>query len=196
MDCAFISTPSLFFSLESAERSRSRVLDYDASLGEGCAEFVHYDFNKPTALPANLHGAFACVVIDPPFITVDCWRLYAQTAALLLHPGGHVIGTTIIENARLLEELLNVRPTAFLPSIPNLPYQYATFASFEAVALARRNEEVSQDPEIFLAAAKPAATPRVEAGHADMPIRGSGQGSYDFEAMIEAELRREGGGAG
>ncbi|EOD40048.1 hypothetical protein EMIHUDRAFT_260311, partial [Emiliania huxleyi CCMP1516] len=66
LDCAFLSTPSLFFALTPAERARSRVLDFDEALGVGEPGFVRYDFHEPTALPPALAGAFRCVVIDPP----------------------------------------------------------------------------------------------------------------------------------
>ena len=66
LDCAFVSTPSLFFALEPGERERSRVLDFDEDLGVGEPGFVHFDFHAPTALPADLKGAFRCVIIDPP----------------------------------------------------------------------------------------------------------------------------------
>eukprot|EP00966_Prymnesium_polylepis_P005187 119563-Prymnesium_polylepis.2 len=66
LDCAFVSTPSLFFALDPAERARSRVLDFDETLGVGEPGFVAYDFHRPTELPAELAGAFRCVVIDPP----------------------------------------------------------------------------------------------------------------------------------
>ena len=124
-DVAFLSTPSLYFSLTPAERQGCCLLDYDKELGgdEG-DQFVFFDFNHPNALPSRLHRSFACVVIDPPFITDDVWRLYAQAARMLLVDGGYVLGTTIAENRALLHELLGVRPTTYLPSIPNLPYQY------------------------------------------------------------------------
>eukprot|EP01052_Picozoa_sp_SAG31_P007388 SAG31_NODE_352_length_17229_cov_9.658669_13_plen_166_part_00 len=96
---AYISTPSLFFALDASERAGSRVLDFDRSLGVGCDEFVFYDFNHPTDLPAELQRAFSLVVIDPPYIEQEVWKNYAQTARFLLAEGGSVIGTTVIENA-------------------------------------------------------------------------------------------------
>jgi len=48
--------------------------------------FCFFDFHDPAALPADLIGAFRCVVMDPPFITHDVWRLYAATARRLLAP--------------------------------------------------------------------------------------------------------------
>ena len=120
----------------------------------------------------QLHGAFASVVIDPPFITADAWRKYAQTARLLLAPGGRVIGTTIIENAPLLNDLLGVTPNVFLPSIPQLPYQYGVYTNFASPLLAERNAEVPVDPgEMMVAAAAAAAARKEEGAEREAPIR-------------------------
>ena len=191
---AYVSTPSLFFAMDASERKGSRVLDFDRSLGEGCDDFVFYDYHHPIDLPAELQHAFSLVVIDPPYIEQDVWQKYAQTAKFLLAEGGFVIGTTVIENGKLLEAELGVTPNVFLPSIPNLPYQYATFTNFHSPALSVRNSEVAQDPDEILHASREAALDRGP-GSAEAPIRGAGA-AYDFEAMLEAELRRTGGGAG
>ena len=183
LECAFLSTPSLFFSLSPDERTHCRVLDYDTSLGE---DVIFYDFNAPTEVPAELRGAFSCVVIDPPYITPEAWRKYAQTARLLLPPeGGRVIGTTIVENASLLRELLDVRPNRFLPSIPQLPYQYAAYTNFESAALVARNHEVPADPEEVLAIATTSTVEEVRAAEGEKPIR---KQTKTFEELLaEAE---------
>ena len=184
-----MSTPSLFFALDPNARKDCRVLDYDRDLGTNCDEFVFYDFHEPNALPSDLLHAFSIVVIDPPYIEHDVWRQYAVTAKLLLADGGYSVCTTVIENASLLEELLGVTPNTYLPSIPHLPYQYAVFTNFKHEALDQRNEEVSHDPAEFLAAPRQSASEAREKA-AEKPIQGAGA-SYDFEAMIEAELRRQ-----
>lgn len=73
MDCAFISTPSVFFAAAVLERKNSVLLDFDVGLSSALAEgednFVFYDFNNPASLPPNLRGAFSCVLIDPPYST-------------------------------------------------------------------------------------------------------------------------------
>ena len=51
-------------------------------------------------------------------------------------------------------------PNVFLPSIPNLPYQYATFTNFHSPALSVRNPEVAQDPDEILHASREAALER------------------------------------
>ena len=147
---AALDSPSLFFGLSEKERRNCRVLDYDEGLGD---DVIKYDFNEPTTVPDVLRGGFRCAVIDPPFITADVWKKYAETARILLRPGGLVVLTTVIENAPLLADLFGVRPRVWLPSIPNLPYQYAAYTNFDAPRLSKPNPEVPHDPDAFPASA-------------------------------------------
>lgn len=189
LDCAFVSTPSIFFALSEAERANSRVLDYDRQLGAEQQGVFFYDFNAPTELPAALKGAFRSVVIDPPFITRDVWEKYALTAKWLLAPGGLVVATTVAENASMMSELLGVRPNGFLPSIPNLPYQYALYTNFTAPELDAANPEVPVDPAEMLQSAIAGADAHA-ARTKEAPIVGGKVNGYDFEAMIEAAMKR------
>ena len=195
LDVAFVSTPSLFFGLSEKERRNCRVLDYDEGLGD---DVIKYDFNEPTNVPDELRGAFRCAVIDPPFITADVWKKYAETAKLLLRPGGLVVLTTVIENAPLLAELFSgVRPRVWLPSIPNLPYQYAAYTNFDAPRLSKPNPEVPHDPDAFLASASRDFGEQSSRDD-ERPIQASGAGpggAYDFDDMVrraeaEEEARR------
>lgn len=197
LDAAFLSTPSLFFALSEAERSGCRLLDFDRELGASEPCFVPFDFRAPEALPADLRGAFRAVIIDPPFITHEVWRAYAATARMLLAPGDGrlIIGTTVVENAELLREELGIRPHLFLPSIPHLPYQYALFSNCAAPQLDTPNQDVDTDPHDFLkeAAAAAANRDRSEAARSlETPLRDTAgvAAPYDFEAMLEAALRR------
>ena len=140
---AFLSTPSLYFALPASARAGHAVLDIDAQWA-GDPGFLRFDFREGAGgLPASARGAFACVVIDPPFITEDVWRLYAQAAAALLAPGGAVICTTVAENAALLAELFpGCAALPFQPSIPHLVYQYNCFSTAAPAALAAVNPEI------------------------------------------------------
>jgi hypothetical protein len=70
----------------------------------------------------------------------------------------------------------------------------AAYTNYAAPALQVRNLEVAHDPDELLSAAPPTSAAGGGSGAsvaaAEAPIRGSGPGGYDFEAMIEAELRR------
>ncbi|KAG1657443.1 hypothetical protein FOA52_011723 [Chlamydomonas sp. UWO 241] len=144
---AFLSTPSVYFSLpkDSEVKKASWVFDLDEQWSKD-PHYFKYDFNKPEAIPAELHGTFDCVVIDPPFITRGVWEKYAEAAKLLLVEGGKVIGTTVAENEAMLGDILpGMAATAFKPSIPNLIYQYNLFTNFPPAVLCEKNPEIPED---------------------------------------------------
>src|SRR6056300_355147 len=132
---AFLSTPSLYFTLSDEERKQCTLLDYDTTLSsQNCKSYVFYDFNYPTSIDANLRGLFDVIVIDPPFISQSVWKSYAITVTLLAKEGAHIICTTVAENEALMERLFMCQKNKFQPSIPNLTYQYNTYANFECSA--------------------------------------------------------------
>eukprot|EP00826_Nyctotherus_ovalis_P020284 TRINITY_DN16358_c0_g2_i6.p1 TRINITY_DN16358_c0_g2~~TRINITY_DN16358_c0_g2_i6.p1 ORF type:complete len:110 (-),score=25.88 TRINITY_DN16358_c0_g2_i6:320-649(-) len=67
---AFLSTPSVYFSLKDPIKSSSRVFELDKKFSSD-PNFVYYDFNKPTEVPEIYKSYFDFIVIDPPFITHD-----------------------------------------------------------------------------------------------------------------------------
>ena len=140
---AFLSTPSLYFTLSDEERKQCTLLDYDTTLSsQNCKSYKFYDFNYPASIDANLRGSFDVIVIDPPFISPSVWKSYAITVSLLAKEGAHIICTTVAENEALLERLFMCQKTNFQPSIPNLTYQYNTYANFESSALSTTNAEL------------------------------------------------------
>ena len=145
---AFLSTPSLFFALPAPARGGPHVvLDIDEQWA-AVPGFHRFHFNDGAGgIPAPLRGAFAAVVVDPPFITEPVWRQYAAAAHALLGAGGAVLCTTVAENGALLAELFpGCAAVPFQPSIPRLVYQYNTFVSGGRVpaALAARNAEIPE----------------------------------------------------
>mgnify|MGYP002833687592 CR=1 FL=1 len=152
---AFLSTPSLYFTLPEEIRLNSYCFDFDQGpnkIWEADRGYVFYDFNKPTELPEHLLGKCDMVVIDPPFIVSEVWMKYAETSKLLLKEGkddkgvplGKAVMTTVIENAVLLKEQLGGEPTAFQPSIPNLVYQYNLFTNYPSMTYSTINPEIPQ----------------------------------------------------
>jgi EEF1A lysine methyltransferase 1 len=128
---AFLSTPSLFFSCKNPVENKV-LFDFDENLNKPQINFVKYDFNEsPESLPEIYRNSFDVVVVDPPFITESVWRKYKETVDfLLIKDGGKFIGTTIQENADLMKGLFNAQMTEFLPSIPNLVYQYGLYVNY------------------------------------------------------------------
>ena len=94
-------------------------------------------------------------------------------------------------------DLFGARPHAWLPSIPNLPYQYAAYTNFDAPRLSKPNPEVPHDPDAFLASASRDFGEQSSRDD-ERPIQASGAGpggAYDFDEMVrraeaEEEARR------
>ena len=75
------------------------------------------------------------------FVKTFFYDLYLSPTAFTLK-GGRVILTTVIENASLLNQLLDATPTNFLPSIPHLVYQYNLFTNYPSEIFAQKNPEI------------------------------------------------------
>jgi hypothetical protein len=142
---AFLSTPSLFFSLTNGKlRESSCVFEFDKQW-ERDPGFVFYDFNFPDRIPVQLMGQFDYIIVDPPFITREVWVKYMETVKLLLVPkGGKVLFSSILENHSILEEMLDAPLwiARYRPSIPHLTYQYHLFLNYLNSKLEMENAEL------------------------------------------------------
>ena len=109
---AFLSTPSIYFSLKNKEiKENSVCFDLDPVFGKKVKEecYFCYDFNKNDELPESMKGDFDMAVIDPPFITREVWEKYTVAAKYLLKDGGKILGSTIDENKEFMAELLETK---------------------------------------------------------------------------------------
>lgn len=140
---AFLSTPSLYFSVSEECRARCKIFEFDRKW-ESDSNFVFYDFNKPEELPESLRHTFDVAVVDPPFITEDVWIKYGKAVELLLrgHDDCKVICTTVLENESLLNNIFGAKSTKFQPSIPHLVYQYNLFVNYKSLVFSRLNPEI------------------------------------------------------
>lgn len=139
-----LSLPNAHPALQKSEIAKnSWLFDLDDQWSK-LPNFFKYDFNEPSNVPAELHHSFDLVLIDPPFITEDVWRKFAETTRLLLAPEGRVIASTVAENEPLMKDILGVVPVAFKPSIPHLVYQYKLYANYETKLLGQPNPEIPE----------------------------------------------------
>eukprot|EP00960_Hanusia_phi_P077970 768762-Hanusia_phi.AAC.1 len=191
---AFLSTPSIFFSMKAGRRRWNKenktgdaLFDYDKQW-ENEEGFCFYDFNHPEGIPEDMKHGFDAVVVDPPFITEDVWRKYATAVHFCLRQGGRIILTTIAENHEFLQELFgDMQIAKFMPSIPTLPYQYRIFLNYAAVTpmLGEWNEEIPREFEDM----KVEKRERRSNVGADSQVCSGGK--LTFEEMIERELAKE-----
>lgn len=146
--CAFLSTPSIYFSLNSKEIfEKSLLLDYDKVFEKRCKSsmYFQYDFNHPENIPEIYKNKFRYIIVDPPFITREVWELYTIAINYLAAEGAYILCSTIQENKDMMKEILNCEPLKFMPSIPHLVYQYFFYSNYLPLnGLKDINEEIPE----------------------------------------------------
>ncbi|EAR83940.1 N-6 adenine-specific DNA methyltransferase (macronuclear) [Tetrahymena thermophila SB210] len=148
-NCAFLSTPSIFYSINDAQfLKQCYVFEFDKKFEKNNPNFVFFDFHKPEDIPAQFHNFFDFIVIDPPFITRDVWEKYANAAKIIGKKDennkfvANVLASSIDENDKMLDELLGLKKRVARPLIPNLVYQYSLYSTYEDESLNQVNEEI------------------------------------------------------
>ncbi|KAM3141650.1 hypothetical protein pb186bvf_006255 [Paramecium bursaria] len=133
---AFLSTPSVYFTLK---QPNAKLFEYDKQF-ETDKGFVFYDFNNPIIDEYKNHFDF--ILIDPPFITEEVWTKYAQTINHIRKENTKILCCSIKENDKMLYKLIGVQPVKFMPSIPNLIYQYNFYSNYNHEDLDQSNPEL------------------------------------------------------
>lgn len=98
LDQPSTSTPQTDATPVNASNPRIYLLEYDTRFAIFGQDFVHYDFQHPLRLPAELKGKFDRIVCDPPFLSEDCqtktaltvrWLAKSWTASTSASPAAH-----------------------------------------------------------------------------------------------------------
>jgi hypothetical protein len=91
---AVVSAPSVFLQLknliaagEVQAKPGLTLLEYDERFAV-FKEFVKYDFEHPTRLPAELKRKFDAIICDPPFLSEDCQTKAALTVRWMARSWG------------------------------------------------------------------------------------------------------------
>lgn len=114
------------------------LLEHDKRFAVFNDEFIFYDFNEPTKLPASIRGTADRLICDPPFLSEDCQTKTALTMRWLMKPSPstRIISCTGERMAELITTKLykpqGVRTTTFLPQHANgLSNEFLSYANFE-----------------------------------------------------------------
>ena len=185
---AFLSTPSVFFTLPPAQQKKSVVFDIDEQWAKKTKNFRRFDFNDPM----EEDHSFDCAVVDPPFITKDVWTKYASAVRALLRPGGKVLLTTVGENEAMLRSIFgpDLRKARFMPAMhrPSLPYQYSLFLNYEPRQDSLLNDWNPEVSESDFAAAN--ARRMVDEEEVVTETRALTGTSLTFEELLQRELQK------
>ena len=133
---AFVSCPtalSAFLKRHSESPVSHVLLEYDERFRAAHpAQFVPYDYKEPLALPESLRGAFAVVILDPPFLSEECQVKMALTARWLGTPDAKILVCTgaVMEDA--VQRLFHAKPTQFRPKhANNLANDFRCYANYQ-----------------------------------------------------------------
>ena len=129
---ACISSPTVYKELITLELQDREVylLEYDSRF-QIYDNFIHYDYNDPLNLPKNVCLKMDYIIVDPPFLSVECWSKVAQTVKALLTEGGKICACTgAVMKGFLLKEL-QVLESEYSPKHSNgLQNEFKAFVNY------------------------------------------------------------------
>ncbi|KAJ3101019.1 hypothetical protein HDU97_001719 [Phlyctochytrium planicorne] len=141
-----VSSPSVFIKLmkmDLASRNiQAHVLEFDKRFQVyGPSHFIFFDFNLPPthindSLPSSLptfQNAFDTLVVDPPFLSDECWSATANAVGWLRKEGARVLVCTGMMMAGKVCEEVGVRKVRFevVHQGERLSNEFGCFANFE-----------------------------------------------------------------
>jgi hypothetical protein len=142
---AFLSTPSIFFSIGEDVQERSTLFDYDEKFTKkhkNAKIFDYREFDENNLKENGFYKNFDFIVVDPPFITKEVWTKYAEFIRMIGNDDVKILASSISENKDMLKELLNLDIKNYQPSIPHLVYQYNFFTNYNDEELDKLNSEI------------------------------------------------------
>ncbi|KAI8925706.1 putative N6-adenine methyltransferase-domain-containing protein [Entophlyctis helioformis] len=138
-----VSSPSAFVTLKRMDPANRDlfVFEFDKRFDIYGREFVFYDFNHPTSLDEfagsrPLKGTFDFLIVDPPFLSDECWTKTAQTVKWLIKPdtGKILVNTGQVMGPRVCS-MLGCTLTSFLPMHQNgLSNEFRTYVNYKSMA--------------------------------------------------------------
>jgi hypothetical protein len=125
-----LSSPSAFLALRKIGPERTLyVFEFDKRFNV-FEEFVFYDFNEPLELPEM---QLDYMIVDPPFLSNECWTKTAQSVKKLIKPGGKILVCTGMVMKDLIEAELDCKPTGFEPRHQNgLSNEFGSFVNYSS----------------------------------------------------------------
>jgi 16S rRNA G966 N2-methylase RsmD len=136
-----IASPSAFVSLQKMGQNRELFLfEIDTRFDVFQNEFVCYDFNKPLDFPDELRKSFDYLIIDPPFLSQECWKKTSFTAKQLIKQGGKILVCTGMVMKQTVLAELNCRVVDFEPQHQNgLSNEFGCFINYKSAKFSMKS---------------------------------------------------------
>lgn len=143
----FVSTPSVFFSVNEETQKNGILFDYDEIFTKKSKNAVKFDYRDNDSI-TQFNDTFDFVLVDPPYINEEAWTKYSNFVKRISIKDGEgnvaakILTCSIAENEETLSKLLNLKKRVYQPSIPHLVYQYNFFTNYEDSVLDTKNPEI------------------------------------------------------
>ncbi|VDN59362.1 unnamed protein product [Dracunculus medinensis] len=105
-------------------------------------EFIHYDYRVPLTIERCYHGIFDVILVDPPFLSEECFINIAQTVKLLKHDinAKILVSTGIVMESLVrffmyilfqVKQLYNTIRSSFVPThASKIANEFACFTNY------------------------------------------------------------------
>ncbi|CAF1501495.1 unnamed protein product [Adineta ricciae] len=141
--CAFIACPTVWSLMRKEHPEIHNVLfEYDTRFDTGDHSFVEYDYKDDEHIEqnyANLKHSFDVLIIDPPFLSRECFEKVSHLAKLIgkvTPPCKHIICTGAIQEDNIKEFFPSADRVTFQPRHErNLMNPFACFVDYESKTL-------------------------------------------------------------
>lgn len=130
-----ISSPSAFIALSKmeCEDRKINIFEFDCRFNV-FPGFQFYDYNQPLDFAPGMESSFDYLIVDPPFLSKECWLKTAETVRFLSNENTKIcICTGKVMKTTILNEL-NCIPTKFEPKHQNgLANEFGCFTNYESI---------------------------------------------------------------
>ncbi|KAJ3283928.1 hypothetical protein HDU79_008648 [Rhizoclosmatium sp. JEL0117] len=132
-----VSSPTVFVEMMKSDSLPKTlnpyVFEFDKRFAVFGSSFVFYDYNQPTDLDVSLHRNFDTLVVDPPFLSDECWTKTSETVRWLAKEGCKIIVCTGLVMREKIARELGCKLCAFEPKHKGgLSNEFGCYTNFES----------------------------------------------------------------
>eukprot|EP00817_Percolomonadidae_sp_ATCC50343_P003952 CAMPEP_0117422576 /NCGR_PEP_ID=MMETSP0758-20121206/3387_1 /TAXON_ID=63605 /ORGANISM="Percolomonas cosmopolitus, Strain AE-1 (ATCC 50343)" /LENGTH=406 /DNA_ID=CAMNT_0005205277 /DNA_START=11 /DNA_END=1228 /DNA_ORIENTATION=- len=150
---------------------------------------IQYRYDNPTEVPDALREKASFIIIEPDFIDQKIWVDYKKTIDIIRSSKDTpILAITTPENAETVQNAIQASPQLFLPSIPNLIYQYHIYATYKSESLSTTNSELEKLEKIIEESEKEAEKEHAKPERKERPIRTSSSVSTPSIRRVDKNL--------
>ncbi|KAI9342875.1 putative N6-adenine methyltransferase-domain-containing protein [Obelidium mucronatum] len=132
-----VSSPTVFVEMMKSELPKPinpYVFEFDKRFAVFGSQFIFFDFNTPTTFNEPLQHKFHTLVVDPPFLSDECWSKTAECVRFLaIEEGCKIIVCTGLVMREKIQKELGCKLTSFqVKHKGGLSNEFGCYTNFES----------------------------------------------------------------